>query len=294
MDSVPYAFIDSVVELFDGRRTLNPLAQEVKHPLWKANEALNLFPKKKGVYTVGDLGPIRKNRRFARIIEITDDFFDSEDIDPQEDEEATKLLEAVVSQFESSSRLNSTIFSCLETQQFLLNSLAEKARLASIYLCYFGQASLDLLERQIRHSPFLKSVTLVYRNWPESVLPLITTFCLKGRPGHPVTMTLHACKLVSGSYIQNLFKLWQANGNLHFSLKSSIAIVDAHQLTDKGILNKQIQYRSEHYFKHETKKSVAYFKLHEHIGFTLKFYTCACGLSRPCTLKERYPNLHEF
>uniref|UniRef100_A0A1I8A474 ANF_receptor domain-containing protein n=1 Tax=Steinernema glaseri TaxID=37863 RepID=A0A1I8A474_9BILA len=284
MDSVPYAFVDSVVELFDGRRTLNPLAQEVNHPLWKA--AVDVHHRNREYYVVfvsmaenekgvkllseslngrsyDNLEPIRKNQRFARIKTITDiDDVDWEDAKIQGAEEAIEMLKTVAPQCESCSYLASVYSGCTASHKLLCNALSNSAFLASMELSYHGQASLDLLENQIRNSPFLKYVYLTSNDWPEAVLPLITAFCLKGRPGHPVTMTLDDAKIVDNSCIQNFFDVWQANGNLHFCLEAWSGKIDARELMEKGILNEQIQY-GFNYFKHETEKSTAYFEATE-------------------------------
>uniref|UniRef100_A0A1I8AEQ5 DUF3223 domain-containing protein n=1 Tax=Steinernema glaseri TaxID=37863 RepID=A0A1I8AEQ5_9BILA len=83
MDAVPFKFVDSVVELF-GKKTLDQLAREVRHPLWKDVVDLHhlnrvyyslVFRKAKhGTmclffdehdYCSVSVQTIRKNRRFA-------------------------------------------------------------------------------------------------------------------------------------------------------------------------------------------------------------------------------------
>uniref|UniRef100_A0A1I8A473 DRBM domain-containing protein n=1 Tax=Steinernema glaseri TaxID=37863 RepID=A0A1I8A473_9BILA len=115
MDSVPYAFVDSTVELF-GRITLNQVAQEVIHPLWKAGVDVHYRNRKyykvyvymtengvKFLTNTGcdDLEPIRKNRRFARIETIINsDVWDgnrSERAKRRGAEEAIQMLKTVAS-----------------------------------------------------------------------------------------------------------------------------------------------------------------------------------------------------
>uniref|UniRef100_A0A1I7ZE25 Uncharacterized protein n=1 Tax=Steinernema glaseri TaxID=37863 RepID=A0A1I7ZE25_9BILA len=240
MDSVPYAFVDSVVELFDGKNTLFPLALEVVHPLWKTvvdlhyrNRYYNVYlsMNEKGVRLMSknwnrrsydDLEPIRKNRRYARILQINDSAIWGSDhwkhAKRRGADEAIKMLKTVAPQCESSSLLDSLDSGFPDSHKFLSDALSNSASFASMELSYHGQASLDLLENQIRNSPFLELVALLGEDWPEAVLPLITAFCLKGRPGHPAIMTLRDAKIVDNSCIQNLFHLWKAKGNLHFCL----------------------------------------------------------------------------
>uniref|UniRef100_A0A1I7Z7E2 F-box domain-containing protein n=1 Tax=Steinernema glaseri TaxID=37863 RepID=A0A1I7Z7E2_9BILA len=65
MDALPWKFVDSVVELF-GRKTLDELAQEVRHPLWK--DVVDLHHNNRMYYIVkfrkeeGDIKPGKRVR----------------------------------------------------------------------------------------------------------------------------------------------------------------------------------------------------------------------------------------
>uniref|UniRef100_A0A1I8A376 Transposase n=1 Tax=Steinernema glaseri TaxID=37863 RepID=A0A1I8A376_9BILA len=102
-----------------------------------------------------------------------------------------------------------------------------------MHLSYYGQASLDLLEAQIRNSPFLNSVTAIGDDWPKSVFPLVTAFSLKGKPGNRVEMKLTGVKMDSGD-IRKLFDHWKWNGKLNFTLSCWCGIVDPRGLARKG------------------------------------------------------------
>uniref|UniRef100_A0A1I7ZDX6 Uncharacterized protein n=1 Tax=Steinernema glaseri TaxID=37863 RepID=A0A1I7ZDX6_9BILA len=193
MDAVPYKFVDSVVELFDGRKTLDPLAKEVAHPLWKA--AADVHHRNREYYSIylrpwfvvekrgteynqgsNDLAPIRKNSRFARITAIVDysdyeggDFWEGAETFNEAD--TVKQLESVALQFEQSSCLVSRT----NGGQNILSSLFNRF-FAEIQLLDDGQKSLNFLKNQITNSPFLGCIDLKgggLDRWPKSITPLL-------------------------------------------------------------------------------------------------------------------------
>uniref|UniRef100_A0A1I7Z5Y0 TRAF-like family protein n=1 Tax=Steinernema glaseri TaxID=37863 RepID=A0A1I7Z5Y0_9BILA len=198
MDEVPFKFVDSVVELL-GKQTLDSSV---------------------------DLNIIRKNRRFIRIQWIKDDNDGSdwmlmihwEDVQPSGEPEIAKLLGSLAPQIEPSSSFDS-IHNSPGCQHVLLRSLINKAHFCSINLYYYGKISHDFLEDQINNSPFLERV-LLRGEWPQSVLTLMATFCLKSEPRRPVSVELRkGTKLrIDINYLRTFFDAWKAKGRLQCKL----------------------------------------------------------------------------
>uniref|UniRef100_A0A1I7Y4T7 Bro-N domain-containing protein n=1 Tax=Steinernema glaseri TaxID=37863 RepID=A0A1I7Y4T7_9BILA len=115
MEAVPWKFVDSVVELL-GPNTLDELAQEVRHPLWKP--VVDLHHRNRVYYRVEfceDEGGIKyvidgenedilrtireKGKRFVRIVQVEDfttlRHFNWDVVVPVGEAEATKFLETV-------------------------------------------------------------------------------------------------------------------------------------------------------------------------------------------------------
>uniref|UniRef100_A0A1I7XWI0 F-box domain-containing protein n=1 Tax=Steinernema glaseri TaxID=37863 RepID=A0A1I7XWI0_9BILA len=166
MDAVPLKFVDSVVEFFDSDGTLTPVSEKLagsRSSLWK--KVIDVHQQNRKVYNVFvrvtkdgtkfavklggskicyDLATIRKNRRFARISDITDDFDDEvgpsaeewKGVKPLNRREAVKQLERVASQLEPSSWLYSYK---IDEQKIILSSLLNVVTLGRIHLAYHGQ-----------------------------------------------------------------------------------------------------------------------------------------------------------
>uniref|UniRef100_A0A1I7ZE22 FBA_2 domain-containing protein n=1 Tax=Steinernema glaseri TaxID=37863 RepID=A0A1I7ZE22_9BILA len=321
MDTVPIKFVDSVVELFDGEKTLNPLAEEVAHPLWKAavdvhhrNRVyykicireiagdIKIVSEQQGTEIYEDLGSIRKNRRFARIVCIEDqtECYDDPlwDVSAAFTEvDAAKQLESVAPQLEQSSRVFVIDLRC---QDIFLNSLYSRF-FGGISLVYDGQTSLTFLEKQIAHSPFLDTIDLhegEYR-WPQSVLPLIEQFCLRGRPGRRVYLEIHDTMeaMIDINFVEKFFEHWKEKGTLNFTLVCDAEAVDLEDwqtLFKKGQVTELERGNFRSVIKHETAKSIAVCCTGAYRDFSLVFHTCTCDLSEKCFLKERYPEYHDF
>uniref|UniRef100_A0A1I7Y6Y6 FBA_2 domain-containing protein n=1 Tax=Steinernema glaseri TaxID=37863 RepID=A0A1I7Y6Y6_9BILA len=318
MDSVPYKFVDYVVELFDGKKTLNPLAQEVTHPLWKAavdvhhrnreyyeicirkiEGNIKIVAEQQGTWICGDLEPIRKNRRFARILGIEDytddwDYTQWEHAQILEDVEAVKWLESVAPQLEMSSTFSSCHLRC---QDIVVNSLSSRL-FSEFNLYYNGQPSFDFLERQIINSPFLERVCLTKSDdrWPMSVLPLLEMFCLKRKPGRQVSLEILHCMetTIDIDFIQKFFDHWKERKNLNFTISCHEGVVEAeHRRTilERGEVT-EITPGFPSVFRHESAKSIAICYPEGNSREFLEFCTCECGLSRRCRLKKGFPAIH--
>uniref|UniRef100_A0A1I7YFN4 F-box domain-containing protein n=1 Tax=Steinernema glaseri TaxID=37863 RepID=A0A1I7YFN4_9BILA len=310
MDTVPHKFVDSVVELL-GRDTLDELAREVRHSLWK--DVVDLHHRNRVYYKVQfqsyedgtkrasitwnayrfSMRTILKNRRFARI-NIIRDFtgackFDK--IEKLSEAVTEQLLETIIPLIDrSSGDFCSGAFGSPECTKLVLTSLLKRVCLQKIILRYYGPITYDFLEDQINNSPFLIDVQLY--NWPLSSLDLINKFCLKGRPGKLVYVDLNfgGKTIIDSNYIQNLLDLWKANGNLHFQLSFTGGIVDKEGL--RALMNKgQLMNKSSiwSFFKHETKKSIARVS-----NNGIECFTCECDKFMKCRLKECYPHHHDF
>uniref|UniRef100_A0A1I7YZZ5 F-box C protein n=1 Tax=Steinernema glaseri TaxID=37863 RepID=A0A1I7YZZ5_9BILA len=241
MDAVPYKFVDSVVELFDGKKTLNPLAREVKHPLWKAvvdvhhrnreyydvcvritKDDAQLAARKNFTEIYGNLESIQKNSRFARIKGIYDLWLNLTEVDNVQllaEAEAVKQLKKVALQFEQGSFLISAS-GLANAQKVIVPSLFDSVSLGAIHLTYQGQITLDFLEDQISNSPYLDTVHLYGDKWPQSVLPLVESFCLKGRPGKRVELSMVDTAIqVDTRFIIKLLDHWKVSRNLNFRLR---------------------------------------------------------------------------
>uniref|UniRef100_A0A1I7ZF34 FBA_1 domain-containing protein n=1 Tax=Steinernema glaseri TaxID=37863 RepID=A0A1I7ZF34_9BILA len=321
MDAVPLKFVDSVVELFDGRSTLDLLEQEVAHPLWKS--AVDVHHRNRvccelyvqvtdgGIKLVfengrdhGDLESIQKNRRFARITAIMAQYQHNnwpswEDVPLMGEAEAIKKLKSVASQFEPRSCFMSTN-PPPDGQAIMISSLLNKASFKSISTSYHGQVSLDFLASQVYNSPWLTSVCLEY-DWPKSVLPIVETFCLKGRPGRIVNMSMlwYTSLLFDSRFLETLFDYWRAKGNLHlFFWFSGIAVKNEGHPTLSPLFNQgQIEVDNSgkviSVFKHGTEKSIFCFDIRPSLCY-LKFYTCECDISEDCRLKSCHPQHHNY
>uniref|UniRef100_A0A1I7YZK8 FBA_2 domain-containing protein n=1 Tax=Steinernema glaseri TaxID=37863 RepID=A0A1I7YZK8_9BILA len=317
MDAVPYKFVDSVVELFHGEKTLDPLAREVVHPLWKAavdvhhrNREyyyINVEVTEGGAYlvaqekwsdTYSNLESIRRNRRFARIMRMDDALYDEwpsfANVKPLEEAEVMKQLKAVVPQFEQGFCLFSPSDPA-DVQKIIVPSLFNRVSLGTIYLAYHGQITLDFLEDQINNSPYLETVELYGNKWSKSVLPLVESFCLKGRPGKRVDLWITGVteQLLDINFTQKLFDHWKANGNLRFCIIFSEGTFDSNErqiLWDRGQVVETKPGEFQSIFKHETEKSIAAFGKRSF----LDFISCECGLSEYCLLKDEYPDFHNF
>uniref|UniRef100_A0A1I7Z7D5 F-box domain-containing protein n=1 Tax=Steinernema glaseri TaxID=37863 RepID=A0A1I7Z7D5_9BILA len=306
MDAVPWKFVDSVVELL-GKDTLDRLARETRQPLWRA--AVDLHHCNRVYYRVAlqmtnqgikhafldinyrrdssvDLNIIRKNRRFIRILWIKDDTsriswmfvqFLWYDIRPSGEPEIAKLMESLAQQIDPSSWFN-LIHSSPGCQRVLLTSLINKAQFGSINLSYYGQISHDFLEDQINNSPFLERVLLTGK-WPQSVLPLLATFCLKEEHRRPLCEETNL--KIDINYLRTFFDAWKANGRLQCSFRvrdNSLHAEERRALKAMGRVEFDESERDESTitFKHEEKKS------------------CECDLPKDCRLLFSYPKLHNL
>uniref|UniRef100_A0A1I7ZDM1 FTH domain-containing protein n=1 Tax=Steinernema glaseri TaxID=37863 RepID=A0A1I7ZDM1_9BILA len=319
MDTVPRKFVDSVVELFDGEETLDPLAEEVTHPLWKAvvdfhqrnrvyydiyiretENSLQLAAQKYGTEIYEDFELIRKNRRFARILQIdyeTDEGSESrwKNVKSLEEVDLAKRLESVAPQFQQ----NSSLFtSDLDCQKTILSSLSSLF-FGEIWLHYNGQTSFTFLEKQITHSSFLELINLHEGDdrWPMSVLPLLEQFCLKGRPGRRVFLDIGDPleAKIDKNFMEKIFDLWKNNGALNFSIECNLKTVDSEDrltLFNKGQVIQRHEFRR--FFRHDTAKSIAVCYSEDYYEEFLEFHTCECDVSTECYLKERYPEFHDF
>uniref|UniRef100_A0A1I7YZV5 F-box domain-containing protein n=1 Tax=Steinernema glaseri TaxID=37863 RepID=A0A1I7YZV5_9BILA len=252
MDVVPYKFVDSVVELFDGEETLDPLANEVRNPLWKAvvdvhyrnreyydvyvrvtkgGTKAQLATRKNFTEIYGNLESIQKNSRFARINRIDDlslsHRLEMDNFQLLTKADAVKQLKTVLPYFELGSVLVST-GDLSDGQRIILPTLFNRVSLRSIYLTYHGQITLDFLKDQINNSPYLEMVHLYGDKWPKSVLPLVESFCLKGRPGKLVSlwMTETTTQVIDMRFVQKLFDHWEVSRNLNFSLSFNKKAID--------------------------------------------------------------------
>uniref|UniRef100_A0A1I7ZY72 FTH domain-containing protein n=1 Tax=Steinernema glaseri TaxID=37863 RepID=A0A1I7ZY72_9BILA len=327
MDAVPYTFVDSVVELFDGEYTLDPLAREVQNPLWKevvdfhhlnreyylvefqmTEKSMSFIAQRKGyalrsqrkIY--GDLEFIRRNKRFARISSFSDttDFLELEEFKDAKQlkiAEAVRLLESLAPQFEQRSCRISSYLN-VASQELVLSLFLNKVNVGDIKICYFGQIAHDFLQTQITYSPSLKYVWLSGARWPPSVLPLITTFCFKGKPGKHVSVSISNTyyPLIDFNFVQTFFYHWKANANLNFTFSFHSGGMDLEQqrvLLFKGQVTQIRPNEHRSLLRHETEKSIAVIHLRSR-EISLEFYCCECDRSSQCLLKERYPDFHEF
>uniref|UniRef100_A0A1I8A1W9 F-box domain-containing protein n=1 Tax=Steinernema glaseri TaxID=37863 RepID=A0A1I8A1W9_9BILA len=323
MDTVPLKFVDSVVEFF-GKDTLDELAKEVRHPLWK--DVVDLHHRNRVYYKVdfwkekkGGIKHVFKNRtevdlsintrtlkekgRFTRIVGVYDaayrDLSYRDEVEPHGEAEATKLLETIFPLIDPVSSSYSWVCGSTYCTKWLLPLLFKRVHLQRIIIPYCGQIAYDFLEDQINNSPFLNYVQISGKNWPKSTLDLVTKFCFKGRPGKRVEVCLYSGIHLEGNYIQNLLDLWKANGNLHFELFSFEDIMDEEGI--RALMSKgqeirhpkatQEDYNFRRFFKHETEKSVLFVSNH---GFVMKCYNCECDKFEKCLLKNDYPEYHKF
>uniref|UniRef100_A0A1I7Y3X6 F-box domain-containing protein n=1 Tax=Steinernema glaseri TaxID=37863 RepID=A0A1I7Y3X6_9BILA len=328
MDAVPLKFVDSVVELFS-RRTLDRLKQEVRHRCWKP--VVDLHYRNRVYYNVEfweDASGIKhifrnitsnvntrepdlsvsvptllKNRRFARIVEIKRDgesfFMHWEKVKPLGEAETGRLVELAASLIDQVSGSFDFLYGSPDCAKLLVTSLFKRVYLQIIRVQYCGQISYDFLEDQVNNSPFLSIVMITGKKWPLCSLELLSNFCLTGRPGKHVRVYLNSGNrnAITSNYIQKMFDLWKANGNLNFSLYFSRGVVDKEKLL--ALMNQgQVTWRSstrrawrQSFFKHETEKSLAVISDCEYL---IECYTCECDRFKECLLKKKYRQHHIF
>uniref|UniRef100_A0A1I7ZDL6 Polyprotein n=1 Tax=Steinernema glaseri TaxID=37863 RepID=A0A1I7ZDL6_9BILA len=188
----------------------------------------NLLAARKSIFEMNEnLELIQKNSRFARIKGIYDLWHGSTPIDNGRlltEAEAVKQLKKVALQFEQGSFLTST--SNLANAHKIV-VLSNRVGMGLICLAYHGQITLDFLEDQINNSPYLKRVKLSGDDWPQSVLPLVESFCLKGRPGKDVALSMAFTNIkVDTNFIIKLFNHWEVSRNLNFLLSFTEGALD--------------------------------------------------------------------
>uniref|UniRef100_A0A1I7Y5Q1 F-box domain-containing protein n=1 Tax=Steinernema glaseri TaxID=37863 RepID=A0A1I7Y5Q1_9BILA len=317
MDAVPLKFVDSVVELF-GKETLDELAREVRHLLWKP--VVDFHHRNRVYYKVRyreveggikhvfatledvhlgrpvSMRTIREKGRFARIVGVDDltanirlSYFDG--VEPLGEAETTKLLETVAPLIDS---VSGYFYSYCT--RVLLTSLFRRAYFQKINVKYCGQIAYDFLEDQINNSPFLTKLEMVGSNWPKSFLGLITNFCLTGRPGKLVSVlfSYESGTLIDSNFIQNLLDLWRTKGNLHFRIHSvgdTVSEEGFRALMNQGQVVKRSEYIQHSFFTHRTEKSVAVLSTSTCL---MECLTCECDRFEKCLLKEEFPNYHDF
>uniref|UniRef100_A0A1I8AJD0 F-box domain-containing protein n=1 Tax=Steinernema glaseri TaxID=37863 RepID=A0A1I8AJD0_9BILA len=166
MDAVPWKFVDSVVELF-GKDTLEQLAREVRHPLWK--DVVDLHHRNRAYYefefynTEGgikcrlwkmnggadrsiSLQSLLKTRRFARIEMISDQNRTYLGDAPLGEAPTAKLLESIAPFIDQVSGSFDTFYGSSDFTKLLLTSLLNGVYLRDISLYYCGRIAYDFLE----------------------------------------------------------------------------------------------------------------------------------------------------
>uniref|UniRef100_A0A1I7YFS5 F-box domain-containing protein n=1 Tax=Steinernema glaseri TaxID=37863 RepID=A0A1I7YFS5_9BILA len=312
MDAVPLKFVDSAVELFS-KKTLDELAPEARHPLWK--DVVDLHHRNRIYFGVrigkdedgteqatitrdgkADLSAsartIRKNLRFARIGYIgkfPTIYFD--EIEKRGKAGTEQLLKTIAPLIDPGLHSFLSIWNSSDFTRVLLTSLFQRVYLKQITVEYCGQIAFDFLEDQINNSPFLTKVDITGYNWPQSSAELLKKFCLKGRPGKRVQalLSFKGKAIIDSKYIQDLFDLWKANGNLDFKLYSSGIIVDREICLASMNIFQVIEWCSWRFFKHETEKSIA--RVSDN---AIECFTCECDQFEKCILKEECPHYHDF
>uniref|UniRef100_A0A1I7ZPX7 C2H2-type domain-containing protein n=1 Tax=Steinernema glaseri TaxID=37863 RepID=A0A1I7ZPX7_9BILA len=281
MDAVPFKFVDSVVELFS-KTTLDQLAPEVAHPHWKrvvdlhhrnrVNYRLLLNKREDGIEHIfprkdeGDdededeedffVGTqmLKENRRFLRIVEVSDESNDglfafAQQTEKLEEAETVKLLETAAPLIDQVSGILQSEWGRPDCTEVLLTSLFKRVYLRKIVLVYCGQIAYDFLEDQIDNSPFLSSVDITGEDWPQSSLELLK----------------NNCEVTDEEGLQALL--------------------------DKGESKIAHSGRSQSFFKHETEKSLARVS---DIDFNnlMECFTCECDRFEKCHMKEEFPEYH--
>uniref|UniRef100_A0A1I7Y4T5 F-box domain-containing protein n=1 Tax=Steinernema glaseri TaxID=37863 RepID=A0A1I7Y4T5_9BILA len=331
MDMVPVNFIDSVVGLFR-QETLDQLAQEVRHPLWK--DVVDLHHRNRVTYRIvfritdcgiqnifsavktfdihnflpdapASVQTIREKGRFARIVEVSDEtanrfpLYKWEDIKPLGEPETVKLLESIAPLMDHG--LLNLLQGSPESHKVLLTLLHKRVLLRQISsLRYCGKIANDFLEHQIENSPLLSNVELMGTGWPDYTLDLLATFCSKRRSGRRVSVYLHSQEPtpINTNYIENLLDLWKRDGSLQFELYSSGRMDDEEfeALMDQGQVTEEHTIWRQSFFKHDTEKSLA---ILSNRSYLMQCYTCECDKFEKCLLKEvttasGCPELHDF
>uniref|UniRef100_A0A1I7Y431 F-box domain-containing protein n=1 Tax=Steinernema glaseri TaxID=37863 RepID=A0A1I7Y431_9BILA len=295
MDAVPLKFVDSMIELFS-KKTLNELAPEVCHPLWK--DVLDLHHRNRVNYELAfrktdlaidyvfinekeeeffvDTRKIREKGRFARIVEVTDLTYEDAvypfwpHAKELKDTEAGELFEAVAPLIDQVSGKFVAPWGSRSLITTLMTSLLDRVYLKEVSLRYCGQNSYDFLEDQIENSPFLSDVEIAGPNWPQSSLELLRKFCLRGRPGMNVTASVSSKDVLY----------------YHINIKDTEGF---EALIKKGEVKKICPGWLESFFKHETKKSIACLSTSYSM---IRCYTCECDRFEKCHMKETFPEYH--
>ncbi|KAK0423041.1 hypothetical protein QR680_007937 [Steinernema hermaphroditum] len=244
MDSVPYKFVDAVVELLD-EETLESLMKKSVHPVWNQSSETHKqnryygdvwFRQVDGIVQCGlnhkvigmdDVKSI--GRRFVRFVAIYDqtnnnnvadwDFIWDEGL-KFEEADVGEMIKVLMPYFMLSGKHNS--LTLLETafnlQNTILENLYKKLYFTTLDIKYTGEAACNFLKDHIDNHEFLKGVDL-HGDWPASIVPYIEKFCLQNQRPRYLTMRRTTHSLLDWTHIEELFAYWKENENIDLHLK---------------------------------------------------------------------------
>ncbi|KAK0419542.1 hypothetical protein QR680_014200 [Steinernema hermaphroditum] len=320
MDTVPYIFIDRVVELFDSLTLTSSLASRLKKGTWR--NVLHLHRRNRRYYELGvrirnsnieclvrisswtaeeiekeDNSPTlhvettELDRKFVRIREISN-YSSYETGIPQltfRQDEVDKVLKFMLP-FYVYGNINCYMLHepLIETQ--FLECAFGKMYFTILDLDYSAEAE-NILKEHIDNFPYLHVVHLG-ESWPDTILPHIKKFIFQ--KGKSLTAGFTS-PMFSGNEIEEIVKFWKENYEHEFSLCYTPRPDDEQRFLKQMIPYKETEFYCEnaHYLLNAQRKHIVRYKkfgkMHD-----LEFMECCCGTVKNCKFKQAFPKLHTF
>ncbi|KAK0427251.1 hypothetical protein QR680_010133 [Steinernema hermaphroditum] len=315
MDAVPYNFVDAVIELFD-KATLDSLASEPFHPLWKevvdTHHRNRLYTRVKFRQKNGTIQCIFENdtvplfsidhiqavgRKFVRIDSLIVD--NSSEISWDDglvfEEHAADKMVQLVTPFCTPVRSCSVLSVMRASSDFqatILQSLYKKHYFTNVDMSYSGPAAIDFLEDHIENNRLMESIEL-FGAWPQSIFPLLRKFCFQTERRRHLRLHRTSCFswMLDWTFIEEFFAYWRENGTFECLLQYRSP---SHRRNYYEFMNNATNEISKpdmasfHYLEHDEVPSLA-------LGFTagrdtteerfirLEFMPCLCTSKEVCS-----------
>ncbi|KAK0419751.1 hypothetical protein QR680_014305 [Steinernema hermaphroditum] len=332
MDTVPYIFIDRVVELFDSPTLTSSLASRLKKGTWRS--VIRLHRRNRHYYNlevrlrdsnvdcfvyfytydddevedgrnlsyqyithVADL-----DRRFSRIREIAV-CSDTESRTPLltfRQDEMEKVLKFMFPFYVYGNANHYSLFEPLIETQFLECAFG-KMYFTILALDYSAEAE-NILKEHIDNFPYLHVVHLG-ESWPDTILPHMKKYVFQKEKSLTARFGL---LMLSGDEIEEIVEFWKENYEYQFTLSYI-----PHPDDEQRFFHQMIPYISEehdeeddeigyekgtHYLLNVQRKHVVVHLIADDEKSTvLEFMRCCCATDEEkCEIKEMYPKFHRF
>ncbi|KAK0419398.1 hypothetical protein QR680_014123 [Steinernema hermaphroditum] len=202
MDTVPYNFVDAVIDLFPQRTLKRPLAENVNNTIWKDVIQLHYYNRRYfNVYiaevddrfqivferegsperaTIQELRQVAG--RYLRFIRVCNSYGEDEDdkvLYLQKDDQKT-LRQMLSPAFAVSGARLSIGRTSGAAQKWIMEGLFKKIYFHELNVPYIETIAEEFLKDQIEKSPVLRGINLLHDGpWPLSILPYLKKFLLQ-------------------------------------------------------------------------------------------------------------------